>query len=67
MQAQLASERKAHKVFLADEQKGKKVVQVSWQSVVCSACLQTCMLQASVIQDLWCSVDALLSVFLLST
>ena len=69
MQAQLESERKATEAALANEQERKNLVQVSWRSGVCSACLKTCVLQAmgSMDQYLWCCADALLSVFLLST
>jgi hypothetical protein len=69
MQTQLESERKASRAALANEQEGKKIVQVSWRSAVCSACLKLCVLQVmgSMAQHLWCCADALLSVFLLST
>jgi len=45
MQAQLESERKASQAALANEQEGKKMVQVSRRSPVCSACLKMCVLQ----------------------
>ncbi len=69
MQAQLESERKASRAALANEQEGIKLVQVSRQSAVCSACLKMCVLQVmgSMDQYLRCGADALLSVFLLST